>query len=48
MYYELKWRYIEKKLKPVVLIGLVCWVAWIWQLTNAYPELVTPIIITLN
>ena len=44
---ELWWRYTEKRIKPFVALGLVIWIAWMWQLTNAYPLLVTPLVITL-
>ena len=48
LFWGLKEKYVMKKIAPFVGIGIVIWVAWIWQLTNAYPILVTPNIIVLN
>lgn len=41
MYFELKEKYLMAKVRPFVFVGVVIWVAYMWQLTNAWPEMVT-------
>lgn len=47
IYDSLRWKYLERKLRLPVLLGIIIWTGYIWQLTNAYPQLVNPIIIQL-
>lgn len=35
LYRELKWKYLEKKLRLVVAIGLLCWLAYMYQMLTA-------------
>lgn len=48
LYWELKERYITKKLEPFVLVGLLCWVAYLYMQIQALPYEVTRPIITLT
>lgn len=34
MYYELKEKYLMRKARPLIAIGLVFWLAWMWQMLN--------------
>ena len=47
LYESLKWKYLEKKIKPFVFLALVIWFGFMLQIINALAYLQTRPIITL-
>ena len=43
----MRWKYVEKRIKPFVVLAIVFWMAWVWQMMWALSVLQTRTIITL-
>lgn len=47
LFHELKWKYLERRMRPYIAIVLVCWLLWMVNMVVAIGVLQTRPIITL-